>query len=146
MTVKLVFSRSPSIYSRIVRVATWSDYSHVDVAMPDGTFIGAEIGRGVTRFGQDALLRNCTHLNYVEAKGVNEAAVYEFLLQQIGKPYDITAIFGMVMRRDWQEDDSWFCSELASAALLAGGLSVMRKRANRITPQNLFESPSLEVA
>ena len=41
----------------------------------------------------------------------------DFLLSQEGKPYDLTGIFGFVADRNWDEPDSWFCSELVAAAL-----------------------------
>jgi hypothetical protein len=57
----------------------------------------------------------------------------------VGKPYDLTALFGLLMRRDWQEEDRWFCSELVGWAFAQGGSPLFRADAlHRITPQNLW--------
>jgi hypothetical protein len=40
-----------------------------------------------------------------------------FAASQIGKPYDSPGIFAFAFGRDWRQDESWFCSELVSAAL-----------------------------
>jgi hypothetical protein len=42
--------------------------------------------------------------------------------------------------RDWQEDDSWFCSELVAFALYIAGLFVneLAPYKHKVTPQNIF--------
>lgn len=50
------------------------------------------------------------------ATPAQEEKFYAFLAAQEGKPYDKTAILAFFFDRDWREDDSWFCSELAAAA------------------------------
>lgn len=52
--------------------------------------------------------------------------------------YDWTAIFGMLLQRNWQEQDSWFCSELVEAALTAGGRQRFRDDVSRITPHQTW--------
>lgn len=59
-----------------------------------------------------------------------------FALAQIGKPYDWTAIAGVLMRRDWHEEDSWYCSELG-AATVESWIPVFAKF-NRVTPERLL--------
>ena len=43
--------------------------------------------------------------------------VFDFLASQISKPYDYFGVFSIGFRRDWQEPDKWFCSELVAAAI-----------------------------
>lgn len=67
-----------------------------------------------------------------------EAAFTAFLKEQLGKPYDHTAIWGFAAGRDWRQDDSWFCSELQTAALeIAGILPVVCTPTNKVTPATL---------
>ena len=67
------------------------------------------------------------------------AEVINAARSQIGKPYDLTALFGLLMHRDWQEDDSWFCSELVAWAFSRGGSPLFRREVmHRITPQHLW--------
>ena len=67
------------------------------------------------------------------------AAVIAAARSQVGKPYDLTALFGLLVRRDWQEADAWFCSELTAWAFQQGGSPLFRPEAlYRITPQHLW--------
>jgi hypothetical protein len=72
----------------------------------------------------------------------------DFLRSQLGKPYDKTAILAFVAARDWQEKDSWFCSELQAAALVACGwfASPLATEFNHITPRDLLLIVSGRVA
>lgn len=47
----------------------------------------------------------------------------EFLKSQLGKGYDYKAAIALGLRpgRDWDDDNKWFCYELAGAALMHGG-------------------------
>jgi hypothetical protein len=46
-----------------------------------------------------------------------EAAFWAFIEAQIGKGYDMSAIFAFIVNRDWRNTAKWFCSELQAAAL-----------------------------
>jgi hypothetical protein len=62
-------------------------------------------------------------------------AFHSFLRAQLGKPYDIEAIIAFIARRDWQQTDSWFCSELQAAALVNCGW-FRRTAGHRIQPHH----------
>lgn len=60
---------------------------------------------------------------------------HQFLYDQLGKPYDFSAIWGFLFNRDWRAPDSWICSELQCAAGEASGiLPPLFLPANKITP------------
>lgn len=61
-------------------------------------------------------------------------AARRWLRQQIGKPYDWTAIIGFVFRSDWQATDSWFCSEVIETLRNKFGAPVFRADVSRVTP------------
>ena len=66
-------------------------------------------------------------------------AVIAAAASQIGKPYDYTAILGLGLRRDWQEEDAWFCSELVAWAFQHAGDPLFRADClRRVTPQHLW--------
>lgn len=46
-----------------------------------------------------------------------------WLLEQVDKKYDWTALVGFTFWRDWSDDSKWYCSELAAAWLMAGGVA-----------------------
>lgn len=62
-------------------------------------------------------------LFYLEAKQVEIYAVKKWLIDQIGKPYDYFGLIGFLWRREYQNDNKWFCSELAAEALKQGGVA-----------------------
>ena len=114
-------------------------YSHVDCVMPDGRLLGARLEGGVAVRSPDyevfeRVCRVGLPVEYSMASGWAE-----WLLAQVGKPYDKTAIAAFAAGRDWQEPDSWFCSELAAASLIHCGYFQwpLVVGANKITPDDL---------
>jgi hypothetical protein len=124
------FVRGGALDSRLIEWRTRSWASHVEalseaVGDPKLTF-GAQLRGGVAfRYVSAPCYRNVRR-SEVWAIPADDAAWWEFwkfLHAQEGKPYDWRAIFAFQFgERDWQEDDSWFCSELVAAALRASGV------------------------
>jgi hypothetical protein len=103
-------------------------FSHVDVLLPDGRLLGSRSEQiGLIPPGVQIRPPNYARWRYTKvlslATGpVRQAAFHGFLRQQLGKPYDKTAIVGFIVNRNWREDDSWYCSELITAALEAASI------------------------
>ncbi|MCU0689783.1 MAG: hypothetical protein MUF54_00140 [Polyangiaceae bacterium] len=138
MNVRLVFSRPRTLLS--YAIATWlsSLWSHVSCVIGDEAW-ESSASTGVIEMPA----YRAYSVNGPSAVAVvmcDSANAQAFLREQVGKPYDYTALFGIFAKRDWQEPDSWFCSELAAAAALAGGEMLVRKPINRITPEDLWSS------
>lgn len=132
--MRLIFCRKHSLGSWLIRVATWSRWSHCVIV--DGThgIDSTFLHGGVRRRPLGDSLAGYSHTAAVDIAVPDEAAALEFARGQIGKPYDWTAIVGFIVRRDWAEPDAWFCNELAEASLSAGGRARWRADLNRITP------------
>jgi len=48
-------------------------------------------------------------------------------------------VFGLALRRSWQDKRAWFCSELVAwAAAEAGSPWFRRERIGRVTPEHLW--------
>lgn len=136
--ITLQFSTTKGIGSRVIRWATWSPFSHVDLVLDDGRLLGATARYGVTV--RDPEPTSACARFQVEAP----AAVVSMASSQIGRPYDWPGIFGYGFRRSWQAQDSWFCSELIAWAFQEAGFPLLRaERAYRITPRDLLISPLL---
>ncbi len=74
----------------------------------------------------------------IPATDAQSTAYYAFLDAQLGKPYDSEAIWAFAFNRDWREDDSWICSELQAAALIAANrVPPLFLASNKITPEAL---------
>ena len=143
--VALRFITSNSVVSRVIRVVTWSNFSHVDlVVKQDGklALLGAQAdGVKIRPLGYC----NPTRIETLTADVPEEARkkIFDFCYAQVGKPYDYTALLGNLLHRDWQEDDSWFCSELLAAAFNKAGYPLINGNTDRITPGMLYLSPRL---
>jgi uncharacterized protein YycO len=121
----------------------WSRWSHVSCVIDDQAW-ESRASTGVIEMPA----HRAYSVNGPAAVAVvvcDSAKARAFLQAQVGKPYDYTALFGIFAKRDWQEPDSWFCSELAAAAALAGGEMLVRKPLNRITPEDLWSSVAINI-
>lgn len=156
MKIKLRFTTSKSWISNVIRLMTWSDFSHVEFLVDDETprqfSHGCEGYLGSLGHG-GVLLRPLdydTPQRQVLATTVDlptemAFAVWSFAFRQIGKPYDVGAILAMPWRQDWKQPDSWFCSEMVAAAFDAGGFPLLNDwgKLNRVTPRDLLMSTRL---
>lgn len=136
--MKVLFCTSNLPGAALIRAVTWSKWSHVALILDDGTAIEAVYPR-VRRVALSEIL--ATHSKYVivDIPNVNTDKVLSAALSQVGKPYDITSLLGILIHRQWTDTDSWFCSELVAWAFAKGGNSLFREdNIHRITPQNLW--------
>lgn len=112
--------------------------THVEAQFADG-YLGAHFVGGVEvrPIGYDT--GKFFRQQFVELS-VNEQLFEGFLRSQVGKLYDTLAISSFVTGRDWQAPDSWFCSELIAAALIACGYfsSQLADHVSKITPRDLL--------
>jgi hypothetical protein len=139
MTVRLQLSALDDIVSHAIMEDTRGLYSHVDIMTPHGTLIGARsaamVINGVT-YPAGVTERPAGYAPFTATKVLTfpyppplpwrtfaqcDAAFWTFVSAQLGKPYDTWAVLGLGADRDWHSPDKWFCSELAAAALEAGG-------------------------
>lgn len=142
----LQFSAMSDIGSRAIQLFERGWPSHVDIVLGDGRLLGARSDSvGGMPPGVQVRPANYETFEKVErvvlrATAEQETRFLNFLQAQIGKPYDSTAILAFPLRRDWREPDSWFCSELAAAALEACGWfpSELSSPSNEITPRDLL--------
>ena len=139
--ITVQFSRKRDPFSALIRWFTWSEFSHVDIVLPDGRLLGATALGGVQ-------IRTPEKFEAVEQFTVEAPDdVVKIASLEVGKPYDWTGIFGIVGRRNWQDPDRWFCSELVAWAFQKAGCPLLRSpRSHRITPRDLLLSPHLSEA
>lgn len=101
--------------------------------------IDATLTHGGVRLRRLAeLLDEASAVEWVEVDLPDEAAASAFVARQLGKRYDWTALVGIVLRADWADPSRWFCSELAAAAVQAGGRRLLREDLARVTPGLLW--------
>lgn len=118
---------------------TWSYWNHVELWTPAG-YLGAQPDGGVKVRPYNYLGTSVTEAFRCIDIGDKEPAFWQWAHAQIGKPYDWTAIFGLVARRDWKEDDSWYCSEYIAADFAQVGVPIVHPFDNqsyKITPRDI---------
>lgn len=134
--MKLIFCRKPSLGSWLIRVFTWSPWSHCVIVEDDRHVIESTMAHGgVRRRPLLEIINEYSRVELVEIPLTDEQAALDFARAQLGKPYDWRAIFGFLLHRDWADDRAWFCNELAEAACVAGGRQRFRDSISRITPR-----------
>lgn len=140
ITLQFVGSGGPINW--IIKTRTNSGISHVDVVLANEDLLGSQLHE---KDGDGVRIREPNYKKFDKIIRVNLQVTdeqynkfWEFLLQQVGKPYDLMAIIGLTAHRNWRETDSWFCSELVSAALEYAGIFTIRTLINWVDPQTLL--------
>lgn len=136
--MKVLFCTSSLPGAALIRAVTWSKWSHVALILEDGTAIEAVYPK-VRRVPLETVLNSHSKWVIVDIPTDCDKEIEEAAISQIGKPYDITALLGILVHRQWTDLDSWFCSELLAWSFAKGGKLLFREEdIHRITPQNLW--------
>lgn len=134
--VSVIFNRKHTIGSLFLRGYLWSKWSHCAIIDGDQV-IEAATKNGVVSRPLVDLLSESSAYEIVDFECANPQAVIDAARTQIGRPYDYFGILGIGFRRRWQDDDSWFCSELIAWAFDKAGYPMFSEDAFRITPRDL---------
>lgn len=137
-TIRLFFSTRVSPFSALIRLATWSSWSHV--ALVDGDSVIESVAlHGTRRLSLIDAKANASRWSIVDIPCDDPMAVIFAAGSQLGKPYDYWAVLGLGLRRNWQDDEAWFCSELIAWAFAQAGHPLFRQDAlRRVTPEHLW--------
>ena len=147
-TVYIILSRSNLPASLAISAYTGCRWSHAGIydvktqTVIESTFTHHGVNEtSIAKFMSRASSTRIIGVSVRSAKAVLAAA-----RSQIGKPYDYTAIVGIVLQdRNWAEDDMWFCFELAAWALSKGGSPYFKPHEVRfITGRTLLERVTKE--
>lgn len=162
MKLRLHFVTTGSPVSKIIRWATASPISHVELCIDELTpagllarhgflsdtrgYLGA-LGRGGVKI-RDPHYDKWTFEAILETDEIPYDVgrrIWEFAFAQLDKPYDWKALIGMALGQDWRDPVGEFCSEVTIAAFDAGPFLLLEDwgRPWRITPGMLFDSPRL---
>lgn len=136
--MRLIFSRSHTVGSVVIRGVTWSPWSHCGIWTPDGTVLEANYPHGVREVALATFLKHASHWEFVDIDVPDEAAGIAWARSQIGKPYDVWGVIGLGLRRDWQADDAWWCSEFMEMAVVKTGRVRYRRDMHRLTPYHCW--------
>jgi uncharacterized protein YycO len=136
--MKVLVARNNRPGSWLIRLVTMGKWSHAALLLPNWLVIDTTLTTGVRASPVMAWIRDYPTHEVIDVDLPDEEKAINFARAQLSKPYDWTAIFGMLLQRNWQDQDSWFCSELVEAALSAGGRKRFRDDVSRITPHQTW--------
>ena len=130
-----IFCASKKLGSLCIRKGGGCPFSHVaTVDHRAGTVIEAVCPRGVIERPLHEFAHGKTSMALTWINVDNPAAALAFARQQKGKRYDLIGAIGAGFNHDWQNPNQWYCSELDSGAIQAGGFMLFHPDVGRITP------------
>jgi hypothetical protein len=143
--IVMQFSGSKSLTSRAIQWFGHGEFSHVDTVLADGTLLGAR-SSCMGGFPAGVQIRAADYQKGYDLKRVSipcteqqQKDYYDFVLNQIGEPYDKRAIVAFVTGASWTSPNSWFCSMLNTAALQhCGWLKTLSVPPTKVDPDNLL--------
>lgn len=147
MKVLLCTSNLPG--ALLIRALTWSRWSHAAIIDGDEVIEATWPRVRVTPLAE--VLAKRSRWTIIDLPCRSSEAVIAAARSQVGKPYDLRAVLGIAIHRDWQDPSRWFCSELVAWAFEQAGSPLFRADAvQRVTPQHLWmlapEPPPAEAA
>lgn len=115
--MKFVYVNSGDIFAKIITTFERGEWSHVAIVDEDENYVIESLFEtGVRRRRLDSLLRDRPHHMIIEVPTDPYFVTngFTWLHDQVGKAYDWTGVGGIGFHRNWQDDDKWYCSELAT--------------------------------
>src|SRR5579862_8668343 len=116
--IRFVTDDSP--ISRAIRLATKSLFSHTEIILEDGSYLGAHLDGGVQIRPASYMKPTLERRYAIPVTDEQLKSMLDFAQSQVGKPYDSTDIIGTLLDFGWSRPGSWICSELVAAAAEAG--------------------------
>ena len=145
--MRVLFCRSHTLISWLIRLVTWSDWSHTILIDPDGIRTVQAVWPRVMASTLAADLEGNEVTQMVDLPCADPAAAMAWARSQVGKPYDWRSDLGIAFHRLWTDPGQWECAGLIAAAFIAGGTPLFRADAlGRVTPQMLWQLPGKDVA
>lgn len=137
--MKLIFGSNPWPGSLLIRLATFSQWSHVGIVYGDYV-VEAKFPR-VRQTTVGNFIAHYPKWEFAELPCANEAKAESWAMSRIGKLYDVGGLIAFpFQQRDWESRGRYFCSELPILAAAEGGTRYVRDGArSRVTPGQLYD-------
>jgi len=145
MATKLLFFKGISFVSKTIRLFTWGEYSHVGVLTDNDRLIEAwHLGGVIENFLSQAPHTKGTVVDvYRILSDYDEKVFLSELRAEVGKGYDYYGIVNFIRRKDSNNWNRWFCSELVHAKLARAGALTLNAPCHKVNPTMLSYSPIL---
>ena len=144
-TLELCYYHGRSMISRSIECFTWGEISHVAVRDPNEPRVWEAWQKGgvnkVPSISTNHSDRTRVDIYTVDLTEEQYHGIVAFLDAQVGKPYDFWGVASFVFRRNMGKEGAWFCSELALAAFMQAGLSLLVCPPFKASPTVLSYNP-----
>ena len=144
----LFFTTSDSFISWFIRQRTWGRYSHVQIIVstePEISVVSADANGFYCRAVHEDEKNKYAIMTYPGITESERDSIVKFSLSQIGKSYDFIGLASFLVYKELQNDDRWFCSELAYVAYKQAGVRLVRRvKQDFVSPRDLYISPMLK--
>ena len=115
--VTVVFASNNQPASLLIKLFTLSHWSHVAILDDEGYIYDSTLISGVRRIHFDEWREHYKELDFTIFPVKDRSKVFEWLSTQVGEKYDTLGIFSFILRKNYEDKDKWFCSELVAHAL-----------------------------
>ena len=115
--ITVVFASNNQPASIIIKLFTLSHWSHVAILDDDGFIYDSTLLSGVRRIHFDEWKTHYSNLDFTVFPVKDRSKVFEWLQTQVGNKYDALGILSFVLRKNYEDKDKWFCSEIVAHAL-----------------------------
>lgn len=122
--MKIAFLKGTKIFDRLIKLWTWSSYSHCEYVFSDNITIGTDLNFPLN-VKNKGILQYTSKWEIIEVRMTpeQEKIVRDFVNLQVGKGYDWKGIWlSQFLPLKKENPDKWFCSELCAAGLQKAGL------------------------
>ena len=132
------FTNSNKLGGLLIRKGLMFKYNHVGIEIDDVVY-DATFMKGVVKQSVDDFMEGYAFSEGIVVDVPNPKEFKAFLETQVGKPYDWRAIIAFPLRKTWEKEHAWHCSELATKAAIVGGV-IPRTRIPKssISPRDLY--------
>lgn len=126
--MKFIFLRQKGFIPSLIRFFDGGFFNHVAVLEDSAYVIEAQLGTGVSRNLVYNLRSSSEAFAIVELSGLDDTQGLTFLRKQLGKQYDLPAIFGLFIRDlfgsspNIENRMSWYCDELMLQTAVEAGM------------------------
>lgn len=143
--LRIRFVTESDLVSRAIRWVTFSDFSHVELELPDGTYLGAHASGGVQILPANYMKPSLERVYALPVSQKDHAAAMYLAYGRIGCQYSFADILGILFRSRLHHAPhglicSWFVLDVMNAAGIYP-LNVLNTFNYKVTPTMLHLSP-----
>lgn len=115
--VTVIFVGNNKPFSLAIKLFTFSHFSHCAVLDEKGYVIDTTLATGVRKIHFDEWKKHYNNFEFTFFPVESREKSLAFFNAQVGKDYDPLGILSFILRKDYEDKDKYFCSELIAKGL-----------------------------